>query len=155
MVLLIYMCIDINFFFFVFFQKICYCLFCDVGFRYENFDCILVYIQILKKKYEMNICFMIKLGRIELIIDFLFKIIRYIYLNDSFDNLICKVCLFVELDVVEIFKIDYLFMFYVEMFYYYFYNYKESFNYLLEYFKFDDVIRNILNVEFFSQFFKF
>lgn len=98
----------------------------------------------------MNICFMIKLGRIELIIDFLFKIIRYIYLNDSFDNLICKVCLFVELDVVEIFKIDYLFMFYVEMFYYYFYNYKESFNYLLEYFKFDDVIRNILNVEFFS-----
>lgn len=93
---------------------------------------------------------MIKLGRIELIIDFLFKIIRYIYLNDSFDNLICKVCLFVELDVVEIFKIDYLFMFYVEMFYYYFYNYKESFNYLLEYFKFDDVIRNILNVEFFS-----
>lgn len=98
----------------------------------------------------MNICFMIKLGRIELIIDFLFKIIRYIYLNDSFDNLICKGCLFVELDVVEIFKIDYLFMFYVEMFYYYFYNYKESFNYLLEYFKFDDVIRNILNVEFFS-----
>lgn len=98
----------------------------------------------------MNICFMIKLGRIELIIDFLFKIIRYIYLNDSFDNLICKVCLFVELDVVEIFKFDYLFMFYVEMFYYYFYNYKESFNYLLEYFKFDDVIRNILNVEFFS-----
>lgn len=93
---------------------------------------------------------MIKLGRIELIIDFLFKIIRYIYLNDSFDNLICKVCLFVELDVVEIFKFDYLFMFYVEMFYYYFYNYKESFNYLLEYFKFDDVIRNILNVEFFS-----
>lgn len=93
---------------------------------------------------------MIKLGRIELIIDILFKIIRYIYLNDSFDNLICKVCLFVELDVVEIFKIDYLFMFYVEMFYYYFYNYKESFNYLLEYFKFDDVIRNILNVEFFS-----
>lgn len=93
---------------------------------------------------------MIKLGRIELIIDFLFKIIRYIYLNDSFDNLICKGCLFVELDVVEIFKIDYLFMFYVEMFYYYFYNYKESFNYLLEYFKFDDVIRNILNVEFFS-----
>lgn len=98
----------------------------------------------------MNICFMIKLGRIELIIDFLFKIIRYIYLNDSFDNLICKGCLFVELDVVEIFKIDYLFMFYVEMLYYYFYNYKESFNYLLEYFKFDDVIRNILNVEFFS-----
>lgn len=98
----------------------------------------------------MNICFMIKLGRIELIIDFLFKIIRYIYLNDSFDNWICKGCLFVELDVVEIFKIDYLFMFYVEMFYYYFYNYKESFNYLLEYFKFDDVIRNILNVEFFS-----
>lgn len=98
----------------------------------------------------MNICFMIKLGRIELIIDILFKIIRYIYLNDSFDNLICKVCLFVELDVVEIFKFDYLFMFYVEMFYYYFYNYKESFNYLLEYFKFDDVIRNILNVEFFS-----
>lgn len=98
----------------------------------------------------MNICFMIKLGRIELIIDFLFKIIRYIYLNDSFDNLICKGCLFVELDVVEIFKFDYLFMFYVEMFYYYFYNYKESFNYLLEYFKFDDVIRNILNVEFFS-----
>lgn len=98
----------------------------------------------------MNICFMIKLGRIELIIDFLFKIIRYIYLNDSFDNLICKGCLFVELDVVEIFKIDYLFMFYVEMFYYYFYSYKESFNYLLEYFKFDDVIRNILNVEFFS-----
>lgn len=93
---------------------------------------------------------MIKLGRIESIIDFLFKIIRYIYLNDSFDNLICKGCLFVELDVVEIFKIDYLFMFYVEMFYYYFYNYKESFNYLLEYFKFDDVIRNILNVEFFS-----
>lgn len=93
---------------------------------------------------------MIKLGRIELIIDILFKIIRYIYLNDSFDNLICKVCLFVELDVVEIFKFDYLFMFYVEMFYYYFYNYKESFNYLLEYFKFDDVIRNILNVEFFS-----
>lgn len=93
---------------------------------------------------------MIKLGRIELIIDFLFKIIRYIYLNDSFDNLICKGCLFVELDVVEIFKFDYLFMFYVEMFYYYFYNYKESFNYLLEYFKFDDVIRNILNVEFFS-----
>lgn len=89
---------------------------------------------------------MIKLGRIELIIDFLFKIIRYIYLNDSFDNLICKGCLFVELDVVEIFKFDYLFMFYVEMFYYYFYNYKESFNYLLEYFKFDDVIRNILNV---------
>lgn len=93
---------------------------------------------------------MIKLGRIELIIDFLFKIIIYIYLNESFDNLICKGCLFVELDVVEIFKIDYLFMFYVEMFYYYFYNYKESFNYLLEYFKFDDVIRNILNVEFFS-----
>lgn len=93
---------------------------------------------------------MIKLGRIELIIDFLFKIIIYIYLNESFDNLICKGCLFVELDVVEIFKFDYLFMFYVEMFYYYFYNYKESFNYLLEYFKFDDVIRNILNVEFFS-----
>lgn len=93
---------------------------------------------------------MIKLGRIELIIDFLFKIIIYIYLNESFDNLICKGCLFVELDVVEIFKFDYLFMFYVEMFYYYFYNYKESFNYLLEFFKFDDVIRNILNVEFFS-----
>lgn len=102
----------------------------------------------------MNIRFTTKSGRIEPITDSLFKIIRYIYSNNSFDNLICKARLFVESDAAETFKSDYSFMFYVEMFYHHFHNYKESLNYLLEYFKFDDVIRNTLNVELLSQSFK-
>lgn len=148
---LTYTCTDINFFSSVSFQKTCHRPFCDAGLRYENFDCVPAHIQISKQKYEMNIRFTTKSGRIEPITDSLFKIIRYIYSNDSFDNLICKGRLFVESDAAETFKTDYSFMFYVEMFYHHFHNYKESLNYLLEYFKFDDVIRNTLNVELLSQ----
>lgn len=102
----------------------------------------------------MNVRFTIKSGRTEPIYDNFFKLIRFFHSNESLDNLICKTLIFSESDAVETLKSDYSFMIYVEMFYDYFHNYKESLNNLLEYSKFDDVIRNNMNFELFSQSFK-
>lgn len=104
----------------------------------------------------MNFRFTLKSGRTVPFVDTVFKFVRYFHSNESVDNLICKLLVFSqsEFNTTSMTVSDYSFMIYLEMSYDGFHNYKETLNNLLEFSKFDDVIRNDLKIELFSQSFQ-